>query len=197
MSNAPFDEAACLSRVRIRDQQACRELVEHLYPAVMRIVRAHLPRRDSEEDLAQEVFMKMFTRLGQYRGEVPLEHWVSRIAVTTCYDKLRAQERRPELRRADLSEEQSARLDRILSETIEPSPSEAFAARDLFDRLLATLSPSDRLIINLLEFEQRSIEEIRRLTGWSTSLIKVRAFRARQKLRKAFQRLQLTEQYGR
>jgi RNA polymerase sigma factor (sigma-70 family) len=93
MSSDGFDEAACLRRVRERDEAACRELVEHLYPAVIRIVRAHRPRRDAEEDLAQEVFMKMFSRLDQYRERVPLEHWISRIAVTTCYDKLRAQQR--------------------------------------------------------------------------------------------------------
>ena len=60
----PIDVAACLERVRRRDQQAARELVEHLYPLVVRIVRAHLPRRVAEEDLCQEVFLKMFSRLG-------------------------------------------------------------------------------------------------------------------------------------
>ena len=79
----PFDLAGCLQRVRQRDQQAARELVEHLYPLVIRIVRAHLPRRVPEEDLAQEVFLKMFSRLDQYQGAVPFPHWVSRIAVTT------------------------------------------------------------------------------------------------------------------
>jgi len=100
----PFDVPGCLNRVRQRDQAAARELVDHLYPLVIRIVRSHLPRRVPEEDLAQEVFMKMFTRLEQYQGAVPFPHWVSRIAVTTCIDHLRAQKRRPEFRMADLSE---------------------------------------------------------------------------------------------
>src|SRR2546426_4844765 len=99
MSSERFDQTDCLRRVREGDEAACRDLVEHLYPAVIRIVRAHLPRRESEEDLAQEIFLKMFARLDQYRGNVPLQHWLSRIAVTTCYDKLRAQQRRPELLR--------------------------------------------------------------------------------------------------
>ena len=86
-----FDLGACLERVRARDQLAARNLVEHLHPLVIRIVRAHLPRRVLEEDLEQEVFMKMFTRLEQYQGNVPFTHWVSRIAVTTCIDHLRAQ----------------------------------------------------------------------------------------------------------
>jgi len=194
MSSDAFDEAACLRRVRERDEPACRELVEHLYPVIIRIVRAHLPRRDAEEDLAQEVFMKMFARLDQYREKVPLEHWVSRIAVTTCYDKLRAQQRRPELRRADLTEEESERIDRVAAETGDETAVEAFAARELVEQLLARLNPRDRLVINLLELEQRSIEEIRQMTGWNSSLIKVRAFRARQKLRKEWERMEKSEE---
>lgn len=182
-----------MRRARTRDETACRELVEHLYPAVIRIVRAHLPRRDAEEDLAQEIFMKMFSRLDQYRENVPLEHWVSRIAVTTCYDRLRAQQRRPELRRADLSEEESERIDRVTAETADTMSAEAFAARELVERLLERLSPSDRLVITLLDLEQRSVAEIRQLTGWNSSLIKVRAFRARQKLRKEWERMERQE----
>ncbi|MDP9004964.1 MAG: RNA polymerase sigma factor [Verrucomicrobiota bacterium] len=193
MSSDAFDEVACLRRVRERDEAACRELVDHLYPVVIRIVRAHLPRRDAEEDLAQEVFMKMFARLDQYREKVPLEHWVSRIAVTTCYDKLRAQRRRPELRRADLTEEESERIDRV-ADTGNATAIEAFAARELVEQLLARLNPRDRHVINLLELEQRSIEEIRQITGWNSSLIKVRAFRARQKLRKEWERMEKSEE---
>ncbi len=193
MSSDGFDEAACLRLVRQRDEAACRKLVEHLYPAVIRIVRAHLPRREAEEDLAQEVFLKMFARLDQYREKVPLEHWVSRIAVTTCYDKLRAQQRRPELRRADLSEEEAERIDRITADTADATKASAFAARELVGHLLERLNPADRLVITLLELEQRSIEEIRQVTGWNRSLIKVRAFRARQKLRREWERMEKRE----
>ena len=96
MGDDPFDLVACLERVRQRDQKASRQLVEHLYPLVIRIVRSHLPRRVAEEDLAQDIFLKMFTRIAQYQGNVPFPHWVSRIAVTTCIDQLRAQKRRPD-----------------------------------------------------------------------------------------------------
>jgi RNA polymerase sigma-70 factor (ECF subfamily) len=194
MSSDGFDEAACLRGVRLRDETACRELVEQLYPAVIRIVRAHLPRRDAEEDLAQEIFMKMFARLDQYREKVPLEHWVARIAVTTCYDRLRAQQRRPELRRADLTKEESERIDRMAANTGDAETVDAFAARELVEHLLERLNPRDRLVINLLELEQRSVEEIRQITGWNSSLIKVRAFRARQKLRKEWERMKQREE---
>lgn len=193
MSSNAFDEAACLRRVRERDEAAYRELVDQLYPAVIRIVRAHLPRRDAEEDLAQEIFMKVFSRLDQYRGDVPLEHWVSRIAVRTCYDRLRAQQRRPELRHADLASDELEQLDRTTAAAEEDS-AEAIAARDLLDHLLAKLNPADRLVINLLDVEQRSVAEIQQLTGWNQSLIKVRAFRARQKLRKEWERLRAMEE---
>src|SRR5215207_8566850 len=115
MVEEPFDFAGCLVRVRTRDQAACRQLVEQLYPQVIRIDRSHLPRRVAEEDLAQEVFMKMFTRLDQYQGAVPFPHWVSRIAVTTCIDHLRAQKRRPEFRWADLSENEADVLDAVMT----------------------------------------------------------------------------------
>jgi RNA polymerase sigma factor (sigma-70 family) len=189
----PFDVAGCLQRVRQRDQAAARDLVDHLYPLVIRIVRSHLPRRVPEEDLAQEVFMKMFTRLDQYQGAVPLTHWVSRIAVTTCIDHLRAQKRRPEFRWADLSEGEADVLDAILTNENDVPANDSIAAHELVHKLLDQLKPDDRMVIQLLDLEQKTIAEISTLTGWNASLIKVRAFRARRKLQKFFQQLKDTE----
>ncbi len=193
MDDEAFDFAGCLERVRVRDQAAARQLVEQLYPQVIRIVRSHLPRRVAEEDLAQEIFLKMFTRLEQYQGSVPFPHWVSRIAVTTCIDQLRAQKRRPEYRWADLPEEQAEVLEHVMSDDREPVPGEALAARELVNRLLDQLKPDDQLVIRLLDLEQKSLAEISGLTGWNQTLIKVRAFRARRKLQKLFQELQKKE----
>jgi len=188
-----FDMAGCLDRVRGRDQDAARALVDHLYPLVIRIVRSHLPRRVAEEDLAQEVFMKMFTRLGQYQGAVPFPHWVSRIAVTTCIDHLRAQKRRPEFRWADLSENEAEVLDAVMTSENDVPANDAMAAHELVHKLLDQLKPDDRMVIRLLDLEQKTIAEIGELTGWNTSLVKVRAFRARRKLRKLFLELQQKE----
>ena len=93
MTENPSDLAQCLSRVRQSEPEAARLLVERLYPLVIRIVRSHRPVRTAEEDLAQEVFAKLFARLDQYqeRSDVPFEHWVSRLAVRTCLDALRAE----------------------------------------------------------------------------------------------------------
>jgi RNA polymerase sigma-70 factor (ECF subfamily) len=188
-----FDLAGCLDLVRERDQAAARALVDHLYPLVIRIVRAHLPRRVAEEDLAQDIFLKMFTRLEQYKGAVPFPHWVSRIAVTTCIDQLRAQKRRPEFRWADLSENEAGVLDAVMTNENDVEAGDALAARELVHKLLDQLKPDDRMVIQLLDLEQKTIAEISGLTGWSQSLVKVRAFRARRKLQKLFKELEQTE----
>jgi RNA polymerase sigma-70 factor (ECF subfamily) len=193
MADATFDLAACLGRVRRRDQIAARELVEHLYPLVIRIVRSHLPRRVAEEDLAQEIFLKMFSRLEQYKGTVAFTHWVSRIAVTTCIDQLRAQKRRPEFRWADLSEQEAEVLDSVLTSEGDVAANDALAARELVHKLLGQLKPEDRLVLQLLDLEQRSVAEISEITGWNQSLVKVRAFRARRKLKILFTELQRKE----
>jgi RNA polymerase sigma-70 factor (ECF subfamily) len=188
-----FDLAGCLLRVRGRDQEAARQLVDHLYPLVIRIVRSHLPRRVAEEDLAQEIFLKMFTRLDQYQGAVPFPHWVSRIAVTTCIDQLRAQKRRPEFRWADLPENEAEVLQAVTADTAAVAPDESVAAKELVGRLLDELKPEDRMVIQLLDLEQKTLAEISALTGWNQSLIKVRAFRARRKLQKLFAELKKKE----
>ena len=188
-----FDLPKCLDRVRQRDQAAARELVDHLYPLVIRIVRGRLPRRVAEEDLAQEIFLKMFSRLEQYEGAVPFTHWVSRIAVTTCIDHLRAQQRRPEFRWADLSENEADMLDAVLTNENVATQDDALEAHELVHKLLNQLKPDDRLVLQLLDLEQKTIAEISELTGWNTSLVKVRAFRARRKLQKLFEELKRKE----
>jgi RNA polymerase sigma-70 factor (ECF subfamily) len=184
------DLSALLPRVRRRDEHAARALVERLYPLVLKIVRAHRPRRVAEEDLAQDIFLKMFAHLDQFRGGVPLEHWVARIAVTTCLDQLRAQRRRPELRWADLSETETEVLEAVLMRGEDAHPAQGLAAREIVGRLLEQLAPADRLVITLLDLEGRSLAEIRALTGWNETLIKVRAFRARRKLKKLLNELE-------
>src|ERR1035437_1757315 len=186
MATGEFDSARCLERVRQHDQDAAVALVEALYPLVIRIVRSHCPERSDEEDLAQDIFLKLFSRLDQYeaRAGIPLEHWVSRLAVRTCFDALRAKGRRPEVGMGDLSEEQRAWLEFMTAEESAPSDSTAASALELVGRLLSQLPSEDRLVISLLDLEERSVKEIAAITGWSVSLVKVRAFRARRKLQK-------------
>ena len=137
--------------------------------------------------------MKMFTRLEQYQGAVPFPHWVSRIAVTSCIDHLRAQKRRPEFRWADLPENQAEVLDAVMTNENDVAANDALAAHELVHQLLEALKPDDQLVIRLLDLEQKTIAEIADLTGWNQSLIKVRAFRARRKLQKLFVELKKKE----
>ncbi|HEY5552991.1 MAG TPA: sigma-70 family RNA polymerase sigma factor [Opitutaceae bacterium] len=188
------DYEGWIASVREGDQGAARRLVDALFPLVLKIVRAHLPRRTAEEDLAQEVFLKMFTRLDQYRGLMPFPHWVSRIAVTTCIDQLRHQRRRPELRWADLSETEAEVLDATMTDTDGARETDALAARELVGRLMEQLDPKDRLVLQMLDLEQKSVAEIAVATGFGHSAIKVRAFRARRKLRRLFEILEKEEQ---
>jgi RNA polymerase sigma-70 factor (ECF subfamily) len=189
MPENQLDMASLLDRVRAGDADASRDLVTFLYPLVIKIVRAHLPRSLSEEDLAQEVFMKIFTHIEQYRGAVPFEHWVSRITFTTCINHLRVQKRRSELCWTDLSETEAAVLEGAMSAEFEANRLQAVAARELVNKLLDCLNSEDRLVITLLDLEQRSVAEISQITGWNRPLIKVRAFRARRKLRKYLNKL--------
>lgn len=191
----PLDVSECVRRVCAGDLAAAQDLIQHLHPLVQRWVRNHLPRRESEEDLMQEVFLKLLQKLPQYqeRPGVPFEHWVSRLTVRTCLDALRAERSRPEWRMADLSDGGREWLD-YLSQQHAPPPAstcDAQEARDLVLRLLAQLAPQDRLVLTLLDLEQRSTLEISQLIGWSRPMIKMRAMRARQKLRRIATQLKI------
>ena len=165
------------------DDEAARELVRRLYPLVAKMVRSHRPRRTSEEDLCQMIFIKVFQKLSQFSGKVPLEHWVSRVAVNTCLSQIEAERVRPELRHADLSEEQQAVIENLAASSDELAPDRQLASRQLVEHLLQLLKPVERLVIDLLYLQGRSIEEIHQITGLGTAAIKVRAFRARQKMK--------------
>ncbi len=172
-----------------QDETAARELVRRLHPLVAKLVRSHRPRRTPEEDLCQMIFVKIFQKLPQFSGKVPLEHWVSRVAINTCLNQIRAEKVRPEFRYADLSEEEVAVVQNLAATTQEVAPDRKFAARDLVEHLLLALKPAERLVIDLFYLRELSVAEIQARTGWSASLVKVRTFRARQKLKQQLSRL--------
>jgi RNA polymerase sigma-70 factor (ECF subfamily) len=167
-----------------QDDVAARELVRALYPLVAKLVRAHRPARSAEEDICQMIFIKIMQKLSQFSGQVPLEHWVSRIAINTCINQIQAEKVRPELREADLSEEQAAVVRNMAATSDELAPDQRFASRELVEHLMMSLKPAERLVIDLLYLQQRSVAEIQKIAGWSQALVKVRAFRARQKMKK-------------
>ena len=179
-----LDAGALVAAARRQDEEAACELVRRLYPLVLKMVRSHRPRRTAEEDLCQMIFIKIFQKLSQFSGKVPLEHWTSRVAINTCINQIQAEKVRPEFRHADLSDEEVAVVQNLAATNEELGPDRSFAARDLVERLLTGLKPVERLVIDLLYLQQRSIAEVQALTGWGASLVKVRAFRARQKMKK-------------
>lgn len=176
-----------------QDEAAARELVRTLYPFVVKLVRAHRPVRTAEEDLCQMIFIKVLQKLPQFSGAVPLEHWVARIAINTCLNQIQAEKTRPELREADLSEEQAAVVRNLAATNDELGPDQSFASRQLVEHLMSALKPAERLVIDLLYLQQRSVAEIRWATGWSAALVKVRAFRARQKMRQVLSNMTIRE----
>src|ERR1051326_7961600 len=145
-----FSDAVWIARAREGDEEAARTLIERLYPTVIKSVRRHLPQRTGEEDLTQAVFAKIFKSLHQFSGRVPLEHWVSRIAVNTCLNQLKHESGRPELRMSDLSEEQEAVVQHLACTSTDLPGDQSCAARELLEKLLAPLSSDDRLVITLL-----------------------------------------------
>jgi RNA polymerase sigma-70 factor (ECF subfamily) len=189
-SSLPVDWDDVIARVREGSQQAAHGLVDALYGHVLRIVRSHLPRAADEQDLSQEIFMKMFARIDSYRGEQPFPHWVARIAVNTCYDRLRRQKSRPEVRFADLTEEESAFLQSTFTGTAEDVNGHDSDGSEVVEKLLSTLNATEQTVLRLLDMEQKSVQEISRLTGWGASKVKVTAMRARRKLNETLKRLE-------
>jgi len=186
------DASALVQAALQHDDEAARALVRKLYPLVAKIVRSHRPRRTAEEDLCQMIFIKVFQRLSQFSGNVPLEHWVSRIAVNTCLNQIESEKVRPELRHADLTVEEQAVIENLATST-KLAPDRRFASRQLVEHLLTALKPVERLAVDLLYLQGRSVEEIRKITGWSAALIKVRAFRARQKMKQQLAKISAKE----
>ena len=163
-------------------------LVAKYQARVFATARRYARREDEVEDIVQEVFLKAYQKLRGYRGEAPFDHWLMRLAVRTCYDFLRSHQRNREASFSDISDLETDWLGRL---AVNPSEADehAQAARELVNRVLAQLSPSARLVITLLELEDRSVKEVSELTGWSMPVVKVRAFRARAEMRKCLSRL--------
>lgn len=176
-------DAEYIAAVLEGDVSAFEPLVVKYQPRVFATARRYARRESEVEDIVQEAFIKAFQKLSSFRADAPFEHWLMRVAVRTCYDFLRKHQRNRETALAEISEEEDRWLDSVASspagENEDPD-----AARALVARLLEQLSPADRMVVTLLEIEEKSVKEIAALTGWSVSLVKVRAFRARAKMRK-------------
>lgn len=181
-------DADLIAAVLRGDTASFEPIIARYSPRVFATARRYARRESEVEDIAQEVWIKAYQKLSSFRGEAPFEHWLMRMTVRTCYDFLRDHQRNREHPIAELTEDESDWLERF-AVAPESADEQSNAARQLIDRVLEMLSPSARLIITLLEIEDRSVKEISELTGWSVPLVKVRAFRARAEMKKCLQRI--------
>ena len=148
-------------------------------------------QRSLVEEAAQEIFLKAYTQLGSFEGRGSLEGWLTRIATNTCLNMVRSSKRRPELTVSDLTDDEEGWLNQQSAGygREQASVENSLVAADLADRLLAVLPPEDQQALLMIDGEDASIKEVAEATGWSESKVKVRAFRARKKLREAMEKL--------
>lgn len=133
--------------------------------------------------------MNVFASLERYRGTVPLEHWVSRVAVNVCVSAARRETARPELRWADLSTAEAAAAEVLLSESADEAQPHDSDASAILHRLLDTLPPRDRALMQWLSIDEESVEQVAARLGWSRVRVKVTAFRIRLRLRAVAKKL--------
>lgn len=181
-------EAELIAAVLKGDSASFEPLVEKYSPRIFGTARRYARRENEVEDIVQEVWLKAFDKLKTFRGEAPFEHWLMRLTVRTCYDFLRAHQRNRESSFSEISEPEEDWLERFVADP-GSAAEEVDAAKILVNRVLEKLSPEARLVIQLLEIEDRTVKEIAELTGWSVPLVKVRAFRARGEMRKILARI--------
>lgn len=169
------------------DETAFAELFERHRQLVARLGYRFFSRREQVEDVIQESFSKAYFALGDYQGgyEASFPAWLTRITVHTCYDELRRQRRRSENELGDLSDDEAAYLHEKLRDQSPGANVEGTAiTRDLANKLLHRLRPEDRLLLTLVNLEEKSVAEIADLMGWTSAKVKMRAHRARESLRR-------------
>ena len=176
VADAVMDDGALVKSILGGDERSFAELIRRHKSRVFGTCSRFA--RDSHEldDICQEVFLRAYRKLSGFRGEAPFEHWLATLTVSVCYDYLRKERRHRE--NLAYNVETNERLDAGAEATLS-----ARRAKELLDWAMRQLEPEDQVVLTLLELEERSIREIAEVTGWGESKVKVRAFRARAKLK--------------
>ena len=184
------DEAALVRRVQAGDEMAFREVVERFQTKIFSIIYGILRNHNDAEDIAQQVFTKVYLSIRNFDFRSSLLTWIYKITVNECYDYLRKKRVRKLVYESDFSQEDAQRM-----EASDPAVDAAvpidtrLAQRDFLMKILSKVSADDRSLILLKEVEGHSVEELARMTGLNENTIKVKLFRTRQKLLKAAARL--------
>lgn len=190
LENSRAEEAALVRRVQAGDEMAFRELVERFQSKVFSIIFGILRNHNDAEDIAQQVFAKVYFSIRNFDFRSSLLTWIYKITVNECYDYLRKKKVRKLVYESDFSEDDSLLMENTEAAVDPAQPvDETLAQRDLAVKLLDKISEEDRSLLLLKEVEGHSVEELANMTGMNENTIKVKLFRARQKLVKAAQRL--------
>lgn len=185
------EEAVLVRRVQAKDELAFREIVERYQAKVFSIIYGILRNRNDAEDIAQQVFAKIYFSIRNFDFRSSLLTWIYKITVNECYDYLRKKRVRKLVYESDFSSDDALRMENSEPATDHAPPvDQRLAQHDLVMKLLSKLSEEDRSLLLLKEVEGHSVEELSDMTGMNENTIKVKLFRSRQKLIKAAQRLE-------
>src|SRR5437588_4043300 len=184
------EEAALVRRIQAQDEMAFREIVERYQTKVFSIIYGILRNHNHAEDIAQQVFAKVYFSIRSFDFRSSLLTWIYKITVNECYDYLRKKRVRKLVYESDFTQEDAQRME-ASEPAIDAAPpvDQRLAQRDLVVKLLSKVSEEDRSLMLLKEVEGHSVEELAAITGLNENTIKVKLFRTRQKLVKAAQRL--------
>jgi len=180
-----MEDARVLKEIRAGDVDAYARIMIKYQGRVSGIVSGHAPREQVTE-LTHEVFVRAYRSLAGYRGDSPFGHWLAKVAVRTCHDYWRAEYRRRERPESELSDECRAFAEEAAALETSEAAEESVARREAGELLawaLDKLSPTDRMVVTLTHLEERPVAEAAEMLGISVPNVKVRAFRARKKLR--------------
>ena len=184
-----------LVRIVVGGDVECFEVLITRYQSrVFGMARKYFRSESDAEDVVQGIFTKTFQKLSSYKGTAPFEHWFMRLSLNACYDALRRKRNRPDQTISDMLFDDESWQDRLSNI---PDASDRVGleeARELVYTVLGQISDRARIVLTLQELEGRSIREITEITGWSESLVKVQAFRARKEMRASVERFLMKEE---
>jgi len=176
-----------IEKARNGDDAAFNQVVTAYRKRILGTIARLIGRPEDVEDVGQEVFLRLYYSLDQLRAPEVFEPWLYRLTVNAAYDYLRKQKRRQESRMADLSEIQVMMADAVAGAKFDSDRQQADSIREFVHALLSTVSEEDRILLTLKEVEGRSLKELEEIYGVKENALKVRLFRARQRVLKAYE----------
>lgn len=176
-----------IQRARDGDHAAFNQVVQVYRKRILGTVARLIGRIEDVEDVGQEVFLRLYFSLDQLRTPEVFEPWLYRLTVNACYDHLRRQRRRNESRMADLSETQVVLADASAGTKQQEESERRKRITEMVSALLGAVSEQDRILLSLKEIEGLSLKELEKVYGVNENALKVRLFRARQRVLKAYE----------